>query len=373
MLKFHKLSLLKINQIVLLVIFILTLLSNINPLFAQSFRGLIINEYLIDIGKVQPGEVVTRSFQVKYDYQPLPDGSARVANIKTYSRNFTQADQPGMPKFLDEGVLEPAESLADWVTFSDDFFTMDGLGQTRNVTFTITVPANAEPGGKQAAMFLQDMGGDVAFEDLKDQSKTGAGLNAALGPLVFLTVDGDLKSSLVVEDIYTTNIKGKKHSFFFNPPVNVVVDLKNDGNTYLSPRGRVIIHEGEKFTDGQLASFELNEEDGRVLPGTTRSFVFTWNDSFISTVKEEIPATDQEKSKVEYNTKYDWDKLSKLRIGKYNVTVQFDYKKDDGTSSEVFIGNTAFRVFPWQLILLILLVILLVTFYISRKVRKSGK
>jgi hypothetical protein len=351
----------------------LTFLASLNPLFAQSFRGLIINEYLIDIGKVQPGEVVTRSFQVKYDYQPLADGSARIANIKTYSQNFTQADEPGMPKFLEEGTLEPEESLADWITFSENSFTMDGLGQTHNVTFTITVPTNAEPGSKQAAVFLQDMGGDAAFEDLKNQNKTGSALKAALGPLVFLTVDGDLKSSLVVEDIYTTNIKGKKHSFFFNPPVNVVVALKNDGNTYLSPRGRVIIHEGEKFTDGQLASFELNETGGRVLPGTTRNFTFTWDDSFINTVKTEIPATDQEKSKVEYNTKYDWDKLSKLRIGKYNVTVQFDYRKDDGTSSEVFIGSTSFRVFPWQLILLILLVILLVTFYISRKVRKSGK
>jgi hypothetical protein len=328
---------------------------------------------MIDLGKVKPGDVITRSFQVKYDYQPLEDGSFKEAKIETYSQNFTQGPDAGVPFFIDDGVLSSQESLADWITFEEENFTLDGLGQTRNVTFTINVPQDADPGSKYAAVFLKDVSGSESIDELEQQSSSGSGLNAALGPLIFLTVDGEINSSLQVEGIYTTNIKGDKKGFFFNPPVNVVVALKNDGNVVLAPRGRVIIHKGEKFIDGELMSFELNETNSRILPGTTREFIFTWDDSFINTVKKEIAATDNESSKIDYGTEYNWDKLSKLRIGKYNVTVQFDYKKDDGTSSEVFLGSTKFTVFPWQLLLLILLLLIIIALFIFKKTRKSKK
>ena len=201
-----------------------------------------------------------------------------------------------------------------------------------------------------------------------ESGRSGFGLNGELGPLVFTTVTGDTKKVLDLKNVFTTNIKEKKSSLFFNPPINVVIEFENKGNVHVTPQGRVFIHKGEDFNN-YLATYELNETSGTVLPNTTRQYIFPWDDSFINTVKQEVDG------KVDYSTEYNWDNLSKLRMGKYNITVLYSYKNMEGEIIQGG-GEASFWVIPLPLIIIISLLILVtlsVSFVIYQKRGKKKK
>ncbi len=337
---------------------------------AQSFRGLIIDALVFNIEDVNPGDSITKSFTVTYDFQPESDGSYKEVLIKLNSSDFTQGDLPGMPKFLAKEDVPIGQRMSDWITFDRDQIILNKPNQKELVTFTITVPSYAEPGGKYSAVFLNNEEGYEVVSDLEDSNSSGFGLNASLGPLILLTVNGNVEKSLGINDIYTRNIKGKKTSFFFNPPVDIVIDFANTGNTHVIPRGTVFVHKGKKLTSEALASFELNPKGAAVLPDTNREFVFRWDpESLIKTVEKVSKENDVEVK--EYKTNYDLSNVQSVKIGKYYVTVQFDYEDAQGQRIPAVMGNASFIMFPWQLLVLILIIFLSTSFYLSRRLRSQ--
>lgn len=338
---------------------------------AQAYRGLIIDQYRFDVEDVDPGDVVDLSFTVTYDFQPLDDGSYREIELFLRSVDFTQSEQPGVPKFLEKEELAASSRLSDWIEFETDTIVLNTPNQKVDVEFTITIPDNAEPGGKYASVFVGNKDGDSAAQELFFENSPGVGINGELGPLIFMTVNGDITREIELVDVFTTNIKNKKSKFFFNPPVNVVVDFKNNGNVHLAPKGIVYIHQDDDYNN-YLASFELNPTDSLVLPGTSRAFTFAWNDSFINTVATPSGSNNN----ISYSTSYNWDKVSKLRIGNYKVTVLYSYT-DIENNVQQSRGSASFIVFPWQIIVLIISIIFIFTlfFYIikNRYSRNNGK
>lgn len=329
---------------------------------AQAYRGLIIDQYRFDVDDVNPGDTINLSFTVTYDFQPLNDGSYREVDLFLRSVDFTQGEDPGVPKFLEKDELSASSRLSDWIEFETDQIVLNQPNQKAEVNFKINVPDNAEPGGKYASVFVANKDGDSAVKDLYFENNPGVGINGELGPLIFMTVNGDIKKDLELVDVFTTNIKNKKSKFFFNPPVNVVVDFKNNGNVHLAPKGVVYIHQDDDYNN-YLASFELNPTDNLILPGTSRAFKFTWDDSFITTKAK----TDETNGGIKYSTNYNWDNISKTRIGNYKVTVLYSYT-DINNELQQSRGSSSFIVFPWQIIVIILLIIFIFTlfFYIIK-------
>lgn len=369
------------SVIVFLLVSLLPFAVSLSHVNAQAYRGIILNAFRFDIDTVKPGESITKTFTVKYDFQPNPDGTYRPANLVLTAQNFNQDNlRDGAPRFLEDGSLDRTESLANWITFDKDIITLSGPGETAEVTFTINVPEDAQPGGKYAAVFLNNKDGDIETGNLTQKGLSGFGLNASVGPLIFLTVDGDIKTNLELVDVYTTNIKDKKASLFFNPPINIVVSFKNTGNIHVMPRGRVYIYRSGNFLSNPVASFDLNQSGGVVLPNTTREYIIPWTDSFILTEKsvvndeciEESINVDGEKEcqggeEIKYKTKYDFNNLSGLRLGKYKVAVQYDYEDETGTAIPSVIASASFWVIPWPLILLTILIVSAVVLYAAYK------
>ncbi len=359
---------------------------------AQSYRGLIIDALRFDFDKIMPGQSVTGSFNITYDYRPNPDGTYKDATLFFIAKDFTQGNNPGSPKFLSADELPEASRMSEWITYNSDQITLNQPGQKHKVEFTVTVPENADPGGKYTAIFVSNYSGEDAANQVKENGEIGFGLNASLAPLIFLTVDGEVNKSLNIQNFYTENVWGQKTTFFFNPPVSIVAEFINNGNVHVAPRGKVYVHKGNNYVADNLYTFDINipnKEGYRtfVLPNTKRPYIFNWQDSFISTNVIEYRG-DEEKNiilkegdedfdnypivKKEYKTNYDWDKLSKFRLGWYNVTLQYDIESEDGSSTPITTTLTIF-IFPWQLLVLIAILLLLVLFIFVKKIRNKRK
>lgn len=341
-----------------LVILTLPVISLIiyNRAHSQAYRGLIINELIFNIEDVPRGTSVIKEFTVTHDF----DQADKVVEIYVKALDFTSNGEDGTPVFVEPGTFSEDASLASWIEFEREHITLDHYLQEETIRFTITVPQNAEPGGRYAGIILSDEEGkNIDFE----AEGSELGLTKELGPLVLLTTDGDVSRTMSLDDLFTQNIKGKKSSFFFNPPVIAIARIKNDGNVHIDPKGVIYFYRGDDFQKYDT-KVEINEDGGYILPGTTREFAAGWTEGFIYTEKVE--------GKEEYKTKINWDKLSKLRIGKYKVKLLYSYETEEGQTITQE-GDASYWVFPWQIILLIVLIILLIIARIMYRKSKGKK
>lgn len=358
---------LHIQKIGLVVVLLFAFVTFISPILvnAQAFRGLIFSSLVLEgnptgsliyeVELAQPGETVTGNFVITHDF----DNNNQPISVLPRAIDFTQGSSPGAPLFIEANELPEASRLSEWITFDQNVYQLPERGAQATVSFEINIPENADAGGKFAGILLgrTDLTEDD-FADDQEQANVNFALNGETGPLILLTVDGDINKRLELADLYTTDVKNNKSWFFFNLPVNLVADFYNSGNTYLPPRGRVLVHRGEDYTN-PLFSSDLNPvEDGYrdyILPETNRTFTTTWNESFIKTVKN---------SDGSYSTEYDFDNLSKLRIGNYTFTLLYDYVDETGTTVNLPIRQVSVFVLPLPLVILIIALIVIVIGYI---------
>lgn len=360
----------------LVIVFFAVPVIILQSTFAQSaYRGIILDQFLFQIGEVDPGDVIQRSFTITHDFQPLDDGSARIVTVFPVGRDFSQ-NEDGTPYILSP---EESESLpiraSDWLTFERESFLLNVQEQKQTLNYTITVPQDAVPGSKYVAVCILNRDGDIEISEIQTQ-QSGLGLNAAGCVLNFFTVRGDLNTEIEPVGVYTANVWYDKQNLFFTdmPPVNVIVTLKNTGTTFVQPRGRVYIHTGDNYVNTALASFELNETKSMMLPGSTRSYTYTWDDSFISAVKrldENGQEVKDSSGRAQYDTTYNFNKLGNFRLGNFRVTVQYDYTDESGVAATPLAMSTSFIIFPWQLVVLILVLITIISLYVRSKVKNG--
>lgn len=91
--------------------------------------------------------------------------------------------------------------------------------------FTITVPANAQPGDHYAAILFRALPPDV-------NKNSGIGTTGRVGTVILVNVSGQVKKSGIIESI-------KAPKFMGRGPMNIEFKMNNTGNTFFSPEGRV--------------------------------------------------------------------------------------------------------------------------------------
>ncbi|MBN1916026.1 hypothetical protein JW796_03495 [Candidatus Dojkabacteria bacterium] len=326
---------------------------------AQAYRGIIINQFKFYYNKVERGTTVNGSFTVTHDFED--ENKQTTLHVK--AMNFTSDGRTGVPVFIKNSDVDIKSNLAEWTSFEREKIELTRHGQVETINFQISVPTEANPGGKQMAILLTEQ---PRPEDLDIQDEiTQFSLNKELGPLVFLTVDGELTEELDLQELFTTNIDNKKTILFSVLPVNINAIIKNKGNTHSSPNGIFYVYQGDNFQD-YLYKAELNTENGSILPETTRLFSTTWEDGFITKIKEK--QTDgTEKTFLKLN----WDKLSHFRIGKYKIKLL--YSKDGTQQFTTGEANASFWVIPWQILIILLVTIIIVSFMVYRKMKGKKK
>jgi len=252
-----------------------------------------------------PGDNLTNTVKV---YNPT-DG---IISIKMESEDFKTVGETG------EVIVAPEEeitySLKRWVKIEPTEFTLEPREQ-KFVDFEISVPENAEPGGKYGSILASTTG-------MIGAGITGTAVAQKVGALLLLTVAGPVQENLAIKEFTTP-------SFLEYGPVPFLMRFENTGTVHVRPRGFVTITNwwGKKVADVEFP--QLN-----VIPGAIRKIDTSWQNKWL--------------------------------LGKYTAMIVGSY----GTANLPFNPPVlTFWVFPWKIALGIFLVLMLILafFYKTRK------
>lgn len=255
--------------------------------------------------------------------------------------NFEAQGESGDPSFV------PAEEgLGTWMN-ADPMVTL-APGESKIVPFTINIPKNAEAGGHFASIFWGT-----------SPSMKGGGqvsVSAKVGTLILLSVSGDIKEEAGLLSFNTLN-----NIFWYKTlPVSFEYRFKNDGNDRIKPVGKAVIRNTLFIPTEKI---NPNVTSGNILPGSTRKYNFEWieykrPDGYIS--------REGALGKYWENVKYEWKNFA---VGLYSTKLKLEY----GTQGQKVSKVVFFFVFPWELVIVMLLVIGIVFFGGKKLLRRYNK
>lgn len=174
-------------------------------------------------------------------------------------QKFIPQGEEGRTTFLPES---DTSGLPEWIFLEAPTLTLRS-GESRRMTVSLRVPNDAAPGGHYAAIFLTQTNVD-----------TSAGQNVAaiprIGILVFATIKGALNERLVLREATVDQ------DIYSSLPVRFRMSIENQGNIHVQPEAQIAI---SNIFGSTVAKLDGNAEDGRVLPGSRRTFVVNWSKS----------------------------------------------------------------------------------------------
>lgn len=256
-----------------------------------------------------PGEVVSKTFL-------LINEQDRDQTFYTSVENFDSQGETGTPNFISS-----KEGLPSWVTVTDKITLKKGERMT--VPYTITIPPTADAGGHFAAIFLSTVP--------PSQKEGEVSVGAKVGMLVLLRVTGDIKEG---GNLTAFSLKDDK-KFITNLPVDFVYKFKNDGNDRVKPEGEIVVRNTFYLETGRL---DANSAAGNVLPGSVRRFEARLG-------KEVAP---EPSASYFDHVKF---QVKNFALGIYFADITLKY----GNSSSVASSSLVYFVFPWQLMILVIL------------------
>ncbi len=170
--------------------------------------------------------------------------------------DFGSLDESGGVAFL-TGNSQPGDrkyALASWMSLEKDWVVIDP-GKKETVKVAILNKESLSGGGHYGAVLAT----------LKTEEKPKAdmvGFNQALATLVYVQKSGGEIKSLIYKSVdYVTN--------WLKLPSQMKIRFENNGNTHLTPRGKVEINDAW----GNIVSKGIiNDSSGRIIPESFRLF-----------------------------------------------------------------------------------------------------
>ncbi len=199
-------------------------------------------------------------------------------------------------------------------------------GETKEIKGTIDIPANASPGAYFGAVRYAIVPQGASSDERQ------IALNASVAHLLLVEVPGDVVQQIQIQSLLMQR-NGEAGKFFVNKPDKAALAVKNLGNGFSRPFGKVTITSG---FGKQVYSYDVNNTDPRsiVLPNSSRTYT---------------------------------DEVGSITLpGKYTATASVAY----GNGAEVVTYKSAFWYLPlWFIIALIVLIFaaLVVSYTIYRK------
>ncbi len=236
--------------------------------------------------------------------------------------NFVAGDENGTPSFDPKAGQT---DLAGWISVDAKQYSV-AAGQRIEIPVTVNVPNDADPGGHYAGLFF----------GTQPPSKNGisVGIASKVGILVILKVEGNVLESASVKEF---SVLGSKTTLPF-PPVSFDLRIQNAGNVHVRPSGSVVIH---NMIGGTTANLTINPTEGAVLPNSIRKFQIDW-----------LKPTNNPKGFFS-NVGAEWNNFG---MGGYTATATIAY----GSSSQPLTATTKFNLFPWHLLLVELIMLVIV-------------
>ena len=249
--------------------------------------------------------------------------------------NFEPSGDSGTPYFIGA-----QDGLATWLQ-TDSQIILES-GERLTVPFSITIPQNAEPGGYFAAIFW---GNQPPSQD------GGVSIGGKIGVLILLRVSGEIEESGGL-----LNFNGKDKQKFFNSlPVTFEYRLNNTGGDRVVPLGEIKIKNTFRFTSATLLA---NKNEGSVLPGSIRKFEVVWGDQ-----PPKVNSEAESDSGFFTMVGRQWQEF---HFGWYTARLSLVW----GDTNQTANASYNFFVIPWQL-LLVVFSLAIVVWFIGRQMLKK--
>lgn len=290
---------------------------------------------IIDDIEADPGDIIIRDFKV---INESSDSGPKTFYFTAQNFVADQNRETGSQEFLEQ---EELTGLASWIHPTVDSVTVDERSE-KEVRVVINIPENAEPGGHYAVLW--------AGEAKPDEAGNTVGLTGNVGVLFLVRVSGEVRESAsIVEFNYLKKFQTRL-------PVEFYTRFQNMGTVHFKPRGTIKI---TGLFGREIATIEANPKESNVLPESIRKIDAIWINN---TVEEGLGQFD-EKNKQDagyFNAvKNEWKNFA---FGPYKARLSMIY----GSQKQVLTTDTkTFWVFPWHLLLTILVLIIIAVILIK--------
>jgi hypothetical protein len=206
---------------------------------------------------LQPGEQKTVSLSLK-------NVSNNDITARVFLNDFESDNESGTPKIIIEDRDPTPYSLKKILTGYTDVELK--ANETKEVKVTINMPSNAAPGAYFGALrYAAVPKGQEGQADDRQVS-----LTASVAHLVFVEVPGNIKQQIQIQKVQAVR-NNKPGSIFFKTPTQGSVTVRNLGNGFSRPFGKVTVN--NPFGK-QVHTYDVNntEPRGVVLPSSNRIF-----------------------------------------------------------------------------------------------------
>lgn len=246
----------------------------------------------------KPGETIKTELSLR-------NISSSKLRVTGQVNDFVAAGEDGTPKILLEDTDDNPYSMKSWVGPLPTLLTTPR--EIKKLPVTIRVPADASPGGYYSV---------IRFTATPPELEgTGVSLSASLGSLVLLTVSGQVKHDLSLEELSVSKAD-KSGTLFESTPLDFIVRLKNKGTIHEQPAGQIEITD---MFNKRVAVLSINQPPRNILPGSVRKFSHPLDSSVIG---------------------------NKKLFGKYTANLTVTY----GSNKQTVTSQTTFWVIPYRII-----------------------
>jgi len=254
--------------------------------------------------------------------------------------NFESKGEEGTPSFT-----IATEGLATWIEAPSQI-TLKG-GEQKEIKYKIRVPNNTENGGYFAAIFW-------GTSPPQQQGGTQVSVGAKVGILILLRVGENISEGGGLLEFSTKDNK----RFFTSLPISFIYRFKNQGGDRLKPIGELKIKNSIGLTAAELLA---NPSEGNILPGSIRKFTVDW----------EPKIEDQElKENAEGFFQIAKKQWQDFTFGIYKAKLSLEYgRKVKETAQDSYY----FFVFPWQLLSLLVIVIVVAGYILRKGLKKYNQ
>ena len=208
---------------------------------------------------------LTYNFEIKNDSSTtgkilVKNLNSTVLNYSIEVENFSSVSDEGAPTFAGTESEGAVTSLADWFTFDTPKEGTLEPKSEKEINFTISIPAGAEPGGHYSAVFVREI-------KKNSEGKTELGVASRVGTLILVSVPGETTKSAQISEF-------KFPKFVWRGPVNFSFKAENTGTVHYDSKGSVEL----KPILGSVRKVDMGTHT--ILPGNSRSFSGTWENKY---------------------------------------------------------------------------------------------
>jgi hypothetical protein len=233
---------------------------SIEQLSRESYGDFVVGPGKVEVA-LRPGE--TKTIPVVITNRM---GETKVFTLET--EDFTGSKDPEQTVLL-LGQERGPYTLRDFIIPEERSFELEN-GQRATVNVTISVPEDAEPGGRYGSLLV---GTATEQEQGTGGVAGGTAIVTRIGVLFFVTIPGDVvrEGSLTSFDTIA-----RQHFFFDTAPITFSLLYENTGSVHLNPYGTITITNlsGERVREFQI-------EPWFAMPGSVRRRDITWDTDFL--------------------------------------------------------------------------------------------